>query len=590
MSQRTTRSRSRRVLAPHTPLSLTHKSQHSSPQKKAPQQVPQSPQEPSTSLPATPTRMFSSPLNGSPKRATLRPKSVSSRRQLWLQDESGSEDAGAESDEVSDVEPSPKAQARGKRQTVVCARPLRKAAKQEPLPCPVLGGSDSDGSDDESCMIVSTPATLINYIPSPQKRSPCIASPKSASPRLAAVRASPKRRSPLCSPLHSPRRAMTCTAVAQDPVQEALRRLTPENVPRALVSREREREVIETFWRTHLEASKAGSLYISGKPGTGKTATIRELLHKFAKEGSKTPTVSINCMSVKEPRHIFVRILEQLRGQSYPHMTAEEAMRKLDRLLSERNAPPALVVIADEVDLLATRNNDVLYQLFQWPQRSRVILIGIANALDLTDRILPLLSKWNCAPETLLFQPYSKQQLVGIVNARLEGLTVEGKPVLDVPALQLCAAKVSSASGDIRQVLDLCRRTIELSTNKERHIKIMFSLFKQTFSSQCHRIDSLPPHQKLLLIALHQLQCHSRDVTFGKACSQYTQVCKSNGFDPEHNLADIMSHLVCNGLAQHTMARGKRAEARDAKVRLAVAAADIEAAFKTHPVFGQMLE
>ena len=47
----------------------------------------------------------------------------------------------------------------------------------------------------------------------------------------------------------------------------------------------------------------------------------------------------------------------------------------------------------DEVDQLESKNQDVLYTVFEWPalSASRLALVGIANTLDLTDRVLPRL-------------------------------------------------------------------------------------------------------------------------------------------------------------------------------------------------------
>lgn len=45
---------------------------------------------------------------------------------------------------------------------------------------------------------------------------------------------------------------------------------------------------------------------------------------------------------------------------------------------------------------------------------------GIANALDLTDRILPRLqARPHCRPQLLNFPPYSRQELAAIVQDRL---------------------------------------------------------------------------------------------------------------------------------------------------------------------------
>ncbi len=55
-------------------------------------------------------------------------------------------------------------------------------------------------------------------------------------------------------------------------------------------------------------------------------------------------------------------------------------------------------MVLDEIDFLITRDQEVLYRLFEWPALidSRLVLIGIANALDLTGRFLPRLKAKQC--------------------------------------------------------------------------------------------------------------------------------------------------------------------------------------------------
>lgn len=74
------------------------------------------------------------------------------------------------------------------------------------------------------------------------------------------------------------------------------------------------------------------------------------------------------------------------------------------------------------MDQLDSKAQDVLYTIFEWPYlpNSRLCLIGIANALDLTDRILPRLqARPHCRPQLLNFPPYSREELVAIVQDRL---------------------------------------------------------------------------------------------------------------------------------------------------------------------------
>ena len=84
------------------------------------------------------------------------------------------------------------------------------------------------------------------------------------------------------------------------------------------------------------------------------------------------------------------------------------------------------LLILDEIDQLDSKNQDVLYTIFEWPSlaRSKLVLVGIANMLDLTDRILPRLQgNAACRPDLLNFPPYTKPEIVEIINARIKAVS-----------------------------------------------------------------------------------------------------------------------------------------------------------------------
>ena len=83
---------------------------------------------------------------------------------------------------------------------------------------------------------------------------------------------------------------------------------------------------------------------------------------------------------------------------------------------------------------------------------------GIANALDLTDRILPrLTSHSRCKPQLLHFPPYTREEIAVILSARVGQEAGGGEVVVDRAAIEFCARKVSSVHGDLRKALDICR-------------------------------------------------------------------------------------------------------------------------------------
>ena len=79
--------------------------------------------------------------------------------------------------------------------------------------------------------------------------------------------------------------------------------------PDSLPCREKEMKKLSTFICSHLRNDTPGSLYVSGPPGTGKTACLTRVMEKVAGDHL---TLSINCISAVRPRMIFQRIAEQL--------------------------------------------------------------------------------------------------------------------------------------------------------------------------------------------------------------------------------------------------------------------------------------
>jgi cell division control protein 6 len=83
--------------------------------------------------------------------------------------------------------------------------------------------------------------------------------------------------------------------------------------------------------------------------------------------------------------------------------------------------------VLDEIDQLDSRKQSVLYTVFEWPSapKSKLVLIGIANALDLTDRILPRLqARCDLRPQLLHFTPYTKLEIVNILTERLKQVNI----------------------------------------------------------------------------------------------------------------------------------------------------------------------
>ncbi len=135
------------------------------------------------------------------------------------------------------------------------------------------------------------------------------------------------------------------------------------------------------------------------------------------------------------------------------------------------------VVTLDEIDHLLVLDLDILYTLFEWSLQpsSRLIVVGIANALDLTDRFLPRLKARNLKPRLLPFLPYTANQIAEVITTKLRTLLTDDEkgqanfvPFVHPAAIQLCSKKVASQTGDLRKAFDIVRRTIDLIESETR--------------------------------------------------------------------------------------------------------------------------
>ncbi|RKP34317.1 P-loop containing nucleoside triphosphate hydrolase protein, partial [Dimargaris cristalligena] len=222
------------------------------------------------------------------------------------------------------------------------------------------------------------------------------------------------------------------------------------------------------FLTNHVVGNQPNSLYISGQPGTGKTASLLSICLQMrgAFKGAKQPIklLVINCMTVENPQSFYARLATEIVGEP---VTIKDALKVLEALFLNPKRKTLYLVVLDEIDSLLTRNQDILYKLFEWPTLpgSRLTLIGIANALNLTDRFLPRLKAKDCMPQLLNFNPYQVTDISAIIKGRLAELSlIDTQPLLiEVPAIELCARKVAAATGDLRKALDICRQAIELA-------------------------------------------------------------------------------------------------------------------------------
>lgn len=252
-------------------------------------------------------------------------------------------------------------------------------------------------------------------------------------------------------------------------------------IPNELPGREAEVAKIYDRLSTCINQDISLTMYISGEPGTGKTATVTKVLHTILAERQASELSSfhiclVNAMSLPSPKDIYAHVWQVIapptkkkkaKKQEIPKKVAEFfTMRKRTANARAVHRNRYTVIVIDELDYLVTRDQKIIYEFMDWPQKenSRLAVIGIANTVSLPEQLMDKIANRMHTTERIIFKTYTQKEIETILLKRLEGTDV-----FDTKALKIVAHRIASSSGDIRRGLDICRRAAEL---KEETIHI----------------------------------------------------------------------------------------------------------------------
>ncbi|KAK3065655.1 hypothetical protein LTS18_002569, partial [Coniosporium uncinatum] len=159
----------------------------------------------------------------------------------------------------------------------------------------------------------------------------------------------------------TPRSPCTPTTPRQSQsVYNEARQLFSRNInPGRLIGREKERNELKTSVLQRLGSRYSGCTYISGPPGTGKSALVTELYDDLKKEGC-TNLGYINCMSVKSSKDIYAKLFEDFEEDA--DILEGTEVEALKELFTRGDA--SYLVTLDEIDYLLDTDMALLYNLF----------------------------------------------------------------------------------------------------------------------------------------------------------------------------------------------------------------------------------
>ncbi len=148
------------------------------------------------------------------------------------------------------------------------------------------------------------------------------------------------------------------------------------NTDSGIMGREKEYEMLKNKFNAFIEHKHGSIVYISGVPGSGKTHTVKHLI----KKAENLVFISfVNCAELKAKKLIYKKIAENLICLN---QTPNNNLQGLRSHILGGCKHPHLIVI-DEIDLLVSRNETMLYNLFELPfiESSNTMLIILSNSL-----------------------------------------------------------------------------------------------------------------------------------------------------------------------------------------------------------------
>ncbi|XP_076196314.1 origin recognition complex subunit 1 isoform X2 [Aptenodytes patagonicus] len=367
------------------------------------------------------------------------------------------------------------------------------------------GSSYSSSSEEEENDVLCTPEKKT-------KSSRTFSTPKSSRKSSFHIPVKTLKKTPLPGTPKTPRNATPeiprRNHEAQKPasiLEEARLRLHVSAIPESLPCREEEFQDIYNFVESKLIDGTGGCMYISGVPGTGKTATVHEVINclQQAAENDDLPSfqfIEINGMKLTDPHQALVQILELLTGQK---VTATHAAALLAKLF---NTPG--------------------------PKRKTTVLV--------VDEGLTRMS----------FQPYTYKQLQQIISSRLNSMKA-----FEEDAIQLVSRKVAALSGDARRCLDICRRATEIcefSSQKRtpeivRMAHVTEAIDEMFSSPYIKAIRNASLHEQIFLKAIlaEFRRAGVEEATVQQVYHQHVVLCRIEGMQSP-TISEIMA--ICSRL------------------------------------------
>lgn len=242
--------------------------------------------------------------------------------------------------------------------------------------------------------------------------------------------------------------------------------LYPDFVPDMLPFRDEQISELVFCLKPASIGRKPTNIFVFGKPGTGKTVTLKYVLNELKDYSNRAKGIYINCFEYPSKQSILAKIANFL-GVAVPTrgVSSQDVFLRIIAVMKTTKVIP--IIIFDEAEQLLKDDSTktLLYDLSRLPEQQKVLLglVFISNdsffLSSIDDRIK---SSLQCSK--IPFEQYNVLELKEILLARTKFAFFDY--AVDNEVIALCAAHAFKMGGDSRVALSVLLKAGRLAERK----------------------------------------------------------------------------------------------------------------------------